>query len=150
MQAQALALSFCSAPSRRLLFLLGPSARRPTAAPSCSLRIYLPCPCPASPVPSCCCLRCSCYHLSFAGYLCCCFVNGCCGGSELRLCGYRLVVGQPRRRRRLLELGLEPGHAAAHDSGLGAIAVGCVRPKTIVRSARSVVAGVRRDVSGSC
>ena len=72
-------------------------------------------------------------------------MNGCCGGSDLRLCGYRLVVGLPRRRRQL-ELGLEPGHAAAHDSGLDAIAVGCVRPKTIVRSARNVVAGVRRDV----
>src|SRR5947209_1960262 len=142
MQVQELALFFCSAPSRRLLFLLGPSALLPIAAPSCSLLIYLPCPCPASPVPSCCCLRCSCHHLSFAGYLYCCFVNGCCGGSDLRLCGYRLVVGQ-RRRRQQLEPGLELGHAAAHDSGLGAIAVGCARPKTIVRSARNVVADVR-------
>ena len=78
-------------------------------------------------------------------------MNGCCGGSDLRLCGYRLVVGQQQQRRRQLGLGLEPGHAAAHDSGLDAIAVGCARPKTIVHSGHNVVAGVRRDaVFESC
>ena len=78
-------------------------------------------------------------------------MSGCCGGSDLRLCGCRLVVGQRQRRQQQLELELGPGHAAAHDSGLGVIAVGCVMPKTIVRSARNVVVGVRRDaVCESC